>query len=186
MRKIIISLIAVLAVMEGLGWWAYKSFQKDDTAKPAQEKVQESPAQPVQVSSKQSSDSVAETPKQTTENKPDDIRSSVSSGDARSFPPPSVETVNGVVQRTIHMGVRQWAWDPSEIKVNYGERVILIMHNADVEHSISIPDLNVKADIPEEGAIVTFTADKRGTFDFFCNTPCGKGHSQMKGRITVS
>ncbi|EKE19333.1 MAG: cytochrome c oxidase subunit II, partial [uncultured bacterium] len=81
---------------------------------------------------------------------------------------------------------RQWAWDPAEIKVNYGEKVILIMHNADVPHSIMIPALSVNAAIPEEGAVVTFIANKRGTFDFFCAVPCGSGHSKMQGKITVS
>ncbi|HEX7586564.1 MAG TPA: hypothetical protein VF390_02945 [Patescibacteria group bacterium] len=69
---------------------------------------------------------------------------------------------------------------------NYREKVILILHNADVTHSIYIPDLNVKQDIPNDGAIVQFMAAKRGTFTFFCDTLCGKGHGQMKGEITVT
>lgn len=102
------------------------------------------------------------------------------------FPPPVVENIDGLAQRTIHMGVRQWEWAPAKITANYGEKVILIMHNADVTHSISIPDLDVKQDIPDDGAVVQFMATKRGIFTFFCDTPCGKGHSQMKGEITIA
>lgn len=178
MKKIIISLAAVFVVMEGLGWWVYKNSKKED---PAAANTSAEVATPVQIP-KTEPDEIASRDNANNKSVSDGV---TSSGDASSFPPPIVETVDGVVQRTIHMGVRQWAWDPAEIKVNYGEKVILIMHNADVPHSISIPELNVKVTIPEEGAVVIFIANKRGTFDFFCSTPCGKGHGQMKGKITV-
>jgi cytochrome c oxidase subunit 2 len=188
MKKIILILILLLVGMEGLSWLALKNNKSTSNS------TADTPATPTAVFTVQA------TP-QTTQTKEDGVpagsinsaklpqtatSSPVGGGDLASFPPPTVEKLNGVVQRTIHMGVRQWAWDPAEIKVNYGEKVILIMHNADVPHSISIPDLNVNSAIPEEGAIVTFTASKKGTFDFFCDTPCGKGHSQMRGKITVS
>lgn len=102
------------------------------------------------------------------------------------FPPPFVNKIGDITQRTIHVGVRQWEWFPVKLAADYGERVVLIMHNADVTHSISIPDLDVKQDIPDDGAVVQFTADKRGTFAFFCDTPCGKGHDQMRGEITIA
>ncbi|PJA87291.1 MAG: hypothetical protein CO141_00195 [Candidatus Moranbacteria bacterium CG_4_9_14_3_um_filter_42_9] len=101
------------------------------------------------------------------------------------FPSPVAEKIDGLAQRTVHMGVRQWEWVPAKIAANYGEKVILIMHNTDVTHSISIPDLDVKQDIPEDGAVVQFMASKRGTFTFLCDTPCGEGHNQMKGEITI-
>lgn len=182
MKKIIIIIVAILVFMEGLGWWAYRSLKKEDLAVA-------NPSASVQVAAVSDQKT---SPEKITPNDNNNITSqsssseAINSSDVSSFPSPSVENVNGVTQRTIHMGVRQWAWDPSEIKVNYGEKVILIMHNADVQHSISIPELNVKAAIPGEGAIVTFTANKRGTFDFFCAVPCGSGHSKMKGKITVS
>lgn len=106
--------------------------------------------------------------------------------DANPFPPPFVERKGNITERTIHMGVRQWEWYPAKIEAKLGERVILIMHNADVPHSIFIPELGVREDIPEEGAVVIFKAEKRGTFDFFCATPCGQGHSLMRGSITIT
>lgn len=102
-----------------------------------------------------------------------------------AYPRIFVEEKNGVTERTIHMGVRQWAWDPSELRVKQGELVRLVIHNADVRHAIVIPDLGIEADIPEEGAIVEFTASRRGTFDFLCATYCGTGHAGMQGRIIV-
>lgn len=107
------------------------------------------------------------------------------SSDSESFPLPSTEVKNGVTERTIHMGVRQWAWDPAEIRAKQGELVRLVIHNADIRHAIVIPDLGVEADIPEEGAIVEFTASQRGAFDFLCATYCGTGHAMMQGKIVV-
>lgn len=102
------------------------------------------------------------------------------------FPPPTVEVVNGRPERTIHMGVRQYAWDPSVLNVKQGELVRLIVHNADVQHGLVIPDLNVlNIDIPPEGAVIEFEANKAGTFSFFCSYYCGEDHSVMRGKIIV-
>lgn len=106
--------------------------------------------------------------------------------DSDSFPPPTTEVKNGRTERTIHMGVRQYAWDPSVIMVKRGELVRLIMHNADVQHGLVIPELGVlNIDIPPEGAVIEFVPEKTGTFVFFCSYYCGEGHSEMRGKIVV-
>lgn len=102
------------------------------------------------------------------------------------FPAPTVATVNGKTERTIHMGVRQYAWDPNVITVKQGELVRLIVHNADVQHGLVIPELGVlNIDIPPDGAVIEFSADKVGTFEFFCSYYCGEGHIEMQGKIVV-
>ena len=103
-----------------------------------------------------------------------------------SFPPPTVQIVNGRPERTIHMGVRQYAWDPAVIEAKQGELIRLIIHNADVQHGLVIPDLNVlNIDIPSEGAVIEFEASKVGTFPFFCSYYCGEDHSIMRGKIII-
>lgn len=195
MKKLIVLFVALIVAMEGLGWWAYKKSQKSDSA-PAEVLQQLSTESPKEKSNaelrkdesknaekdsrkEQSKDVQADN--QTYSDWPDNSSQTVS-----PFPAPFVEKVGNVMQRTIHMGVRQWEWVPAKIIAKYGEKVILIMHNADVAHSIFIPELNAGQYIPSEGAVVQFTADKRGTFAFFCDTPCGKGHGQMKGEITIA
>ncbi len=102
------------------------------------------------------------------------------------FPLPTVEIVNGRPERTIHMGVRQYAWDPPVIEAKYGELIRLIVHNADVQHGLVIPDLNVlNIDIPPDGAVIEFEASKVGTFPFFCSYYCGEDHSIMRGKIVI-
>ncbi len=101
------------------------------------------------------------------------------------YPRITVEEKNGVTERTIHIGVRQWAWDPSTLRAKQGELVRLIIHNADVRHALVIPELGVEADIPPDGAVVEFMAKRKGTFDFLCATYCGIGHAEMQGKIIV-
>lgn len=106
--------------------------------------------------------------------------------DSENFPPPSVEVVNGRAERTMHMGVRQYVWEPSTITAKKGELVRLVIHNADVKHGLVIPDLGVmEGDIPPEGAVIEFMASKVGTFEFFCSVWCGEGHMEMRGNIII-
>lgn len=177
----------MLFILGGVGWIVYKTNEntKESNNKARQDSVSAVSQQPSE--KKQGIEPQKEginNPQ--TDNQTYSDWSSISYQDAAPFPPPSVEDIGSLTQRTIHVGVRQWEWVPGKITVNYGEKVILIMHNADVTHSISIPDLNVKQDIPNDGAIVQFMATKRGTFTFLCDTPCGKGHNQMRGEITVT
>ncbi len=111
--------------------------------------------------------------------------SSMGSADSENFPPPSTEVKNGRTERTIHMGVRQYVWEPATITARKGELVRLIIHNADVKHGLVIPDLGVNQDIPEDGAVVEFIASKSGTFEFFCSVWCGQGHVEMRGKIVI-
>lgn len=102
------------------------------------------------------------------------------------FPQPTVEVVNGRAERTIHMGVRQYVWEPSTIKAKRGELVRLVIHNADVMHGLVIPELGViNVDIPSDGAVIEFAADKVGMFEFFCSYYCGEGHMEMQGKVII-
>ena len=105
--------------------------------------------------------------------------------DSESFPPTTTEVKNGKTERTIHMGVRQYVWEPAAITARKGELVRLVIHNADVLHGLVIPDLGVDQNIPPDGAIVEFMANKVGTFEFFCSVWCGEGHIEMRGKITI-
>lgn len=150
----------ILALMEGVSLWAYKSSGEPSAPEPKNEEtlaVQKIDLQPKQE-----------------ESKPEE-----------SFPPPSTEVKDGRTERTIHIGVRQWSWDPKTIMAKKGELVRLIVHNADVKHGLVIPDLGVNQDIPPDGAVEEFVASKTGTFEFFCSVYCGEGHMEMRGKIVV-
>ena len=187
MKGTLIVLLVVFSVMEIIAWKVYTASKEERQA--------DSSVQGVPISAQTGIASVP--PEETDANTAEDAEPSAEknvadlpAGDTGSeenatYPRISVEEKNGVTERTIHMGVRQWAWDPAEIRAKQGELVRLVIHNADVRHAIVIPDLGVEADVPEEGAIVEFTASRRGTFDFLCATYCGTGHAMMQGRLII-
>ncbi len=194
MKKTIVISVLLLALMEGISWWAYKSWSSqgtDEPSRPSEEKQVPAPLpnavsrQPIEKheSSPPSDNQTSTTPETSPADLP--LRGMGSSGSEGSFPLPSTEVVNGVTERTIHMGVRQYEWDPKVIRAKQGELVRLIIHNADVKHGIAIPELGVNEDIPPDGAVVTFTATKKGTFGFLCSVYCGVGHGEMQGEIII-
>lgn len=88
--------------------------------------------------------------------------------------------------RTFKLDARQYAYSPSELKVNAGDTVTLQLVSADVVHGLYIDgyDISMEAD-PGQTATLTFTADKPGSFRFRCNVTCGAMHPFMIGKITV-
>lgn len=177
MKKTVIGIIIVLILMEGVSWMAFKSSEEPVSV------ISKPVDQEVKVESKSQEESKAEptlVPDFSSSPLPGATR-----GDGGSFPPPSMELVNGRTERTIHMGVRQYVWEPSVITAKKGELVRLIVHNADVTHGLVIPDLGVNQDIPPDGAVVEFVASRVGTFEFFCSVWCGEGHMEMRGKLRV-
>jgi len=84
------------------------------------------------------------------------------------------------------MDAHQYAYSPSEIKVNPGETVTIQLVSTDVVHGLYIDDydISVEAD-PGQTATLTFVADKPGSFRFRCNVTCGAMHPFMIGKLTV-
>ena len=89
-------------------------------------------------------------------------------------------------ERTFEIDAHQFAYSPSELKVNAGDTVIIRLVSTDVVHGLYIDgyDISVEAD-PGQSATLTFVADKPGSFRFRCNVTCGAMHPFMIGKITV-
>jgi len=86
----------------------------------------------------------------------------------------------------ISMTARQWEFEPAAITVKEGQRVKLTIRSIDVAHGFALPDFGVSQRLePGKTQIVEFTADKKGTYTFFCNVACGAGHRDMKGQLVV-
>jgi cytochrome c oxidase subunit 2 len=88
--------------------------------------------------------------------------------------------------RVFNMVAKQFEFAPEIIKVKHGNRVILNITSADVEHGFAIDEYNINKSIPAGGGVVIeFIADKIGAFDFYCSVYCGAGHSSMRGSLIV-
>ena len=89
-------------------------------------------------------------------------------------------------ERIFRIDARQFAYSPAELAVNPGDTVTIELVSTDVVHGLYIDgyDHSVEAD-PGQSAVMTFTADKAGSFRFRCNVTCGAMHPFMIGKLTV-
>jgi heme/copper-type cytochrome/quinol oxidase subunit 2 len=89
-------------------------------------------------------------------------------------------------ERTFRIEARQFAYSPSELKVNPGDTVTIQLVSTDVVHGLYIDDygIAIEAD-PGRTTTITFVANKPGSFRFRCNLTCGAMHPFMIGKITV-
>ncbi|MBI5953645.1 MAG: cupredoxin domain-containing protein [Chloroflexi bacterium] len=102
-----------------------------------------------------------------------------------AFAPLPVQTIASQA-RIFRVDARQFAYSPSELKVNAGDTVTIHLVSNDVVHGLYVDgyDISVEAD-PGQSAALTFTADKPGSFRFRCNLTCGAMHPFMIGKLTV-
>ncbi len=88
--------------------------------------------------------------------------------------------------KTITVKGNNFAFIPSEIKVNKGDKVRIIFENTGGFHDWVIDEFNARTKQISDGATETieFIADKTGTYEYYCSV--GK-HRQMgmKGKLIV-
>ena len=89
-------------------------------------------------------------------------------------------------ERTFRVDAQQFAYSPSELKVNPGDKVIIQLVSTDVVHGLYVDgyDISIEAD-PGQTKTLTFIANKPGSFRFRCNVTCGAMHPFMIGKLTV-
>jgi len=89
-------------------------------------------------------------------------------------------------ERTFQIEARQFAYSPSELKVNPGDMVTIHLVSTDVVHGLYVDGYDVSAEAdPGQTAILTFVANKSGSFRFRCNVTCGPMHPFMIGKLIV-
>lgn len=107
----------------------------------------------------------------------------------------------GVVKEITLVAVKdQWRFEPDDIEVNQGDKVVLTIINEDIyDHGIAIDAFGVSERIPALGTIeIDFVATQPGEFPFYCSVPCGKceeksceingvrrGHIDQVGKLHV-
>lgn len=110
------------------------------------------------------------------------------SGEPITLPPEEGSLVHGIEPEVVEidMTARQWEFEPGTVTVKEGQKVKLNIKSVDVTHGFALPDFGVSQRLePGKTEIVEFTADKKGTFTFFCSVACGSGHQSMKGTLVV-
>jgi len=88
--------------------------------------------------------------------------------------------------RTFHIQASRFAYSPSVLTVNPGDRVTIELTAMDVVHGLSIDGYNLQTTAtPGQTARLSFVADRLGVFHFHCTTTCGNMHPFMIGKIQV-
>ncbi len=95
----------------------------------------------------------------------------------------------------IQVTAKQWLWQfeypngtrtINEIHVPVGKPVKLVMTSDDVIHSFFVPSFRLKADVlPNRYTELWFTPTREGMHVLLCAEYCGRGHSDMSGKIWV-
>ena len=89
-------------------------------------------------------------------------------------------------ERIFQIDARQFAYSPSELSVNPGDKVTIQLISNDVIHGLYIDGYGVSLEAdPGQTAALTFIANKSGSFRFRCNVTCGAMHPFMIGKLTV-
>ena len=90
------------------------------------------------------------------------------------------------VEHTFLIEASRFAYTPSILKVNRGDRVTIELVSTDVVHGLSVDGYGLEvASDPGQTARLTFVADRSGTFRFRCSVTCGPLHPFMIGKIQV-
>jgi heme/copper-type cytochrome/quinol oxidase subunit 2 len=77
-------------------------------------------------------------------------------------------------------------FSPDTITVTRGVKVRLVLRSEDVTHGFAIDEYGIAREIPAgPPTIIEFTAERSGSFPFYCVVRCGKDHLKMRGTLTV-
>jgi len=89
--------------------------------------------------------------------------------------------------RRIEITARRFVYEPAQIPLRVGERVVIAVRSIDFIHGMNLPDLGQRYDLVP-GRITQFELQpaKPGVIDFLCDNFCGDGHEQMNGRFVVT
>lgn len=95
----------------------------------------------------------------------------------------------------IKVTAQRWSWQfdypegalsVNNLVVPVNKPVKLLLSSRDVIHSFFVPNFRIKMDVlPNRYTHAWFEATYIGEFNLFCTEYCGKGHSEMIGKVTV-
>jgi heme/copper-type cytochrome/quinol oxidase subunit 2 len=89
-------------------------------------------------------------------------------------------------ERHISVNARTFEFDPSIVRVNRGDTVLIKLQAEDVVHGLYVDgyDVSTQAEPGRPGEL-RFVADRAGAFHIRCAVPCGNLHPFMIGKLVV-
>jgi len=87
----------------------------------------------------------------------------------------------------VNVNMFRYGFEPENITVKQGDKVMLTITSLDVGHGFALPDFGINEKVPPEKSVtVQFTANIAGKFKFFESVYSGKDWKKMKGTFIVS
>ncbi len=81
---------------------------------------------------------------------------------------------------------RQFQFEPSRLRVNQGDKVIITLTASDVVHGLLLDSYGLELRVePGQSKTMEFVADKSGKFRYRCSVSCGTMHPFMIGELIV-
>ena len=109
----------------------------------------------------------------------------------KNSPTPTTEiTAAGKIDeqvKVIEIEAGSFYFKPAELTLKKGETVKIVLKSVSMMHDFVIDDLNVKLPIVKNGEVgeVEFTADKVGTFEYYCSVGSHRQMGQV-GKLVVT
>jgi plastocyanin len=99
---------------------------------------------------------------------------------------PLPRPASSATERLFRVKAGDFAYAPAVLQVNPGDKVTIELASTDVVHGLYVDgyDIGVTAD-PGQTEILSFTADRPGTFRLRCSVTCGALHPFMIGKLQV-
>lgn len=103
--------------------------------------------------------------------------------------PPSItdsSSSDGGQIKVVEMEAGSFYYKPNAIEVSKGQKVKIVMKAVSMMHDFNIDELGVKMPIVKNGetGTVEFTADKVGSFEYYCSVGQHRANGQV-GTLTV-
>jgi cytochrome c oxidase subunit 2 len=98
-----------------------------------------------------------------------------------------IHATGNVLEINMRVLENQWTFEPDNIHIKPGDKVILHIFNEDsYDHGFAVEAFGVNRRLfPGRETTVEFVASKLGTFTFYCSVPCGEGHYDQTGLFIV-
>lgn len=92
----------------------------------------------------------------------------------------------GASPRVVELTARRFRFEPAEIELRAGERVLVEIRSLDFVHGMNLPELGRRYDlVPGQVTRLELEPKALGVIDFVCDNFCGDGHEEMHGRFVV-
>lgn len=85
------------------------------------------------------------------------------------------------------ISMKNWNFSPRNIVLRKNQKNRLVFLIESGHHGVSIPGLKLQTGNLDHGEFVIWDIKDPapGEYIFYCNIPCGEGHSQMQGKIRI-